>query len=67
MKIGDDVSWDTPQGRTHGVIVEKKTQDFQLAKQHFTASDDEPKFVVESDRTGARAAHAASALNVLKA
>jgi hypothetical protein len=66
MKIGDKVSWDTPQGRTQGKIVEKKTKDFQLAKQKFTASEDEPKFVVESDKTGARAAHAASALNVLK-
>ncbi|MET0820588.1 MAG: DUF2945 domain-containing protein [Aeromicrobium sp.] len=66
MKIGDKVSWDTPQGRTQGKIVEKKTKDFQLAKQHFTASDDEPKFVVESDKTGAKAAHAASALTALK-
>ena len=66
MKVGDKVSWDTSQGRTHGTIVEKKTKDFQLAEQTFTASDDEPKFVVESDKTGARAAHAASALTVLK-
>jgi plastocyanin len=66
MKVGDKVSWDTSQGRTHGTIVEKKTKDFQLAKQTFTASDDEPKFVVESDKTGAKAAHAASALTVLK-
>ena len=66
MKVGDKVSWDTPQGRTHGKIVEKKTADFQLAKQKFTASDDEPKYVVESDKTGARAAHAPSALRVLK-
>ncbi|MEJ7634920.1 DUF2945 domain-containing protein [Aeromicrobium sp.] len=66
MKIGDKVSWETPQGRTHGRIVEKKTQDFQLAGQKFTASDNEPKFIVESDKTGARAAHAASALRILK-
>lgn len=66
MKVGDKVSWDTPQGRTHGHVVEKKTKDFQLAKQSFTASDDEPKFVVESDKTGARAAHDPSALRRLK-
>ncbi|MCW2823798.1 MAG: hypothetical protein JWQ91_715 [Aeromicrobium sp.] len=65
MKIGDKVSWATPQGRTHGRIVEKKTTSFQLAKQKFTASEDEPKYVVESDKTGARAAHAPSALRVL--
>lgn len=66
MKIGDRVSWDTSQGRTQGRIVDKKTRDFQLAKQKFTASDDEPKYVVESDKTGAKAAHAPSALRVLK-
>lgn len=66
MKVGDRVSWDTPQGRTQGTIVEKKTKDFQLAKQDFKASDGEPKYVVESEKTGARAAHAPSALSVLQ-
>ena len=66
MRTGDRVSWDTPQGRTQGTIVEKKTKDFQLAGQKFTASEDEPKYVVESEKTGARAAHAPGALNELK-
>jgi hypothetical protein len=66
VDIGDKVSWDTPQGRTQGRIVDKKTTDFQLAKQKFTASPEEPKYVVESDKTGARAAHAPSALRVLR-
>lgn len=66
MKVGDRVSWNTSQGRTHGRVVERKEQDFQLAGQHFTASRDEPKLVVESEKTGARAAHDPSALRVLK-
>lgn len=66
MRIGDKVSWDTSQGRTKGTIVERRTKDFQLAKQAFKASEDEPKFIVESDKTGARAAHDPSALRVLK-
>ena len=66
MKVGDRVSWDTPQGRTQGKIVERRTKDFQLAKQKFTASEDEPKYVVESEKTGAHAAHAESALSLLK-
>lgn len=66
MKIGDRVSWDTSQGRTHGKIVEKKTKDFQLDGRQWRASEDDPKFVVESERTGAKAAHEASALRVLK-
>ena len=37
FSTGDRVSWNTPQGRTRGSIVEKKTSDFTLAGQHFTA------------------------------
>jgi hypothetical protein len=66
VKIGDRVSWGTSQGKTEGKIVDRKTKDFQLAKQHFKASEDEPKFIVESDKTGAKAAHAESALTQLK-
>jgi len=66
VKIGDRVSWGTSQGKTEGKIVDRKTKDFQLAKQHFKASEDEPKFIVESDKTGAKAAHAKSALTKLK-
>jgi hypothetical protein len=66
VKIGDKVSWGTSQGKTEGKIVDRKTKDFQLAKQHFKASEDEPKFIVESDKTGAKAAHAESALTKLK-
>ncbi len=62
MKIGDKVSCGTSQGKAEGKIVEKKTKDFQFDKQHFKASEDEPKFIVESAKTGAKAAHAESAL-----
>jgi hypothetical protein len=65
VKQGDRVRWSTSQGETEGKIVERKTKDFQLAKQHFKASEDEPKFIVESDKSGARAAHAESALKKL--
>jgi hypothetical protein len=62
---GDRVSWNTSQGRTQGVVVERKTRDFQFAGQHFTASDDEPAFIVESEKSGDRAAHKGSALRKL--
>jgi DNA ligase D-like protein (predicted 3'-phosphoesterase) len=63
LKVGDKVSWNTPQGATHGTVKEIKKKDFQLAKQKFTASDDEPMYVVESDKSGNRAAHKAGALS----
>ena len=66
VKKGDRVSWNTSQGRTRGTVVEKKTKDFTFADQHFTASSDEPAFIVESEKTGAQAAHKGSALRKLK-
>ncbi len=62
MKVGDKVTWSTSQGETEGKIVDKKTHDFQLDQQRFKASEDEPKFIVESAKTGAKAAHTESAL-----
>jgi len=63
---GDRVSWNTPQGRTRGRVVEKKEKDFEFAGQQFTASADEPAFIVESEKTDARAAHKGTALRKLK-
>jgi Hypervirulence associated proteins TUDOR domain len=62
--VGDTVTWNTSQGETTGTVVEKKTKDFQFDGQHFTASADEPAFVVESEKSGKRAAHKGSALTV---
>ncbi|MCU1689295.1 MAG: hypothetical protein JWN61_2742 [Pseudonocardiales bacterium] len=65
LKIGDDVSWRTSQGTTHGTIIKRHTADFQFDGQKFTASRDEPAFIVESAKTGAQAAHKGSALTPL--
>jgi hypothetical protein len=59
---GTKVSWNTSQGRTHGHAVEKRTSRFQFDGQAFNASDDEPYWIVESEKTGARAAHQESSL-----
>ncbi len=66
LSVGDRVSWDTPQGRTRGTVVEPKTSDFQFAGQHFTATSDEPAYIVESEKSGKQAAHKRSALRKLK-
>jgi surface antigen len=63
-EVGDQVSWNTPQGRTHGTVVEVRERDFELAQQKFTASQDNPMFIVESAKSGHRAAHRADALRV---
>ncbi len=59
---GDQVSWNTSQGETHGRVTEKRTSDFTFAGQQFRPTDADPYYIVESDRTGAQAAHKESAL-----
>ena len=59
---GDTVRWNTPQGETQGTVVEKKTKDFSFDGQKFTASSDDPAYLVESEKSGKRAAHKESAL-----
>lgn len=66
LSKGDRVSWNTPQRRTQGEVVEKKTKDFEHDGQKFTASEDDPAYVVKSEKSGATAAHQGSALNKLK-
>jgi hypothetical protein len=60
---GDQVSWKTSQGPTHGKAVEKRTKEFTFDGQKFKASDDEPYWIVESEKTGAKAAHKESSLS----
>jgi hypothetical protein len=62
LRKGTAVEWNTPQGPTDGKTVEKKTSDFQLDGNTHRATEEEPQYVVESAKTGARAAHKASAL-----
>jgi len=62
VKKGDEVSWKTPQGETEGEVVERKTDDFELYGKKRRASDDDPQVVVESDRSGKKAAHKESSV-----
>lgn len=66
LSTGDRVSWNTPQGRTRGTVQQKKTKDFEFAGQHFTASADEPAYIVKSEKSGDEAAHKGAALRLLK-
>ena len=59
---GSKVSWNTSQGMTHGKAVEKRTKEFTFDGQKFKASEDEPYWIVESEKTGAQAAHKESTL-----
>ena len=67
FKNGDRVAWDTPQGKTTGKVVEKPTSDKRVGNPgqkgtRVSASEDDPRYVVESDKIGKRAAHRPEAL-----
>ena len=67
FRKGDRVSWETPQGTTHGTVVEKLTSDARVGNEgqkgtKVTASVEDPRYVVESEKSGKRAAHRPEAL-----
>jgi hypothetical protein len=61
-KPGDGVAWNTSQGETTGRVVKKQTSPTRIKGHEVAASDENPQLIVESDRTGARAAHKPGAL-----
>ena len=63
FKAGDQVSWNTSQGKTHGKVKRKLTEDTQVKGQKITASKDDPRYLVVSDKTGEEAAHKPEALD----
>lgn len=62
LKPGDKVSWNTSQGKTQGHVVRKQTRPTHIKQHKVEASKDDPQYVVQSDKTGARAAHKPEAL-----
>jgi len=58
----DKVTWNTPQGQTTGTVVEKLTEATEVAGHHVAASIEEPQYLVESEKSGKRAAHKPEAL-----
>lgn len=59
---GDTVKWDHSQGTTTGKVVRKLTSPTKIKGHKVAASKDNPEYLVESGKTGARAAHKPSEL-----
>ncbi|RFB93262.1 hypothetical protein B5K08_13340 [Rhizobium leguminosarum bv. trifolii] len=57
LKKGDEVSWDTSQGKTEGRVVKKQTSSTKIKGHTVKASAAQPQYIVESDKSGKRAAH----------
>ena len=64
---GDKVEWNTPQGRTEGEVKEKVTGEKRIGNDgqkgtKVKGSGGDPRYVVESDKSGKQAAHKPEAL-----
>ena len=67
LEEGDKVEWETPQGKTTGEVKEKITGERRVgnANQKGTrvkGTKDDPRYLVESDKSGKQAAHRPGAL-----
>ena len=63
FKQGDRVEWSTPQGKTHGTVKKKLTSDTEVGGQKLNASEEDPRYLVESEKSGKEAAHKPDALS----
>jgi hypothetical protein len=63
FKQGDTVEWNTPQGKTRGKVKKKLTSSTEVGGQKINASDDDPRYLVESEKSGKEAAHKPDALS----
>jgi hypothetical protein len=57
FRKGDKVAWDTSQGETHGKVVRKQTSDTHIKRHKVAASNEDPQYIVQSDKSGKKAAH----------
>ncbi len=66
LKKGDHVKWKASQGETSGEVEKKLTSPIDIKSHHVAASEDNPEYLVKSDKTGKEAAHKPDALEKLE-
>ncbi len=66
LKKGDAVEWETSQGKTSGTVKKKLTKPTDIKSHHVAASEENPEYLVESEKSGKPAAHKSAALKKLK-
>lgn len=66
LKKGDQVAWETSQGKTSGTVKKKLTKPIDIKGHHVAASTDNPEYLVESEKSGGQAAHKPEALKKIK-
>ena len=62
LRKGDKVEWSSHGGKAEGKVEKKLTDDTKIKGQQIRASKDDPRYLVKSEKSGAKAAHRAGAL-----
>ncbi len=62
LKPGDEVEWQTSQGKTAGIVKRKLAAKTRIKSHIVAASKENPQYLVESKKSGGVAAHKRSAL-----
>jgi len=57
FKAGDKVTWDSSQGEIEGTVEKKLTHPMKIKTHVVKANEENPEYLVKSDKTGAEAAH----------
>ena len=60
---GDQVQWNTPQGKTRGKVKKKLTSSTEIGGQKINASEDDPRYLIESEKSGKESAHKPDSLS----
>lgn len=63
FKQGDKVEWNTPQGKTTGTVQKRVTTATKVDGTELKGTEDNPVYIVKSEKTGKRAGHKAGALS----
>ena len=67
FKVGDHVEWNSEAGRVRGTIKKKIIAPIAFKGYTVHASQDEPQYLIQSDKTDHLAMHKGSALKKIRA
>ena len=62
LRVGDHVTWKSHGGTAEGTVKKKITGDTEAAGRTVKASEEEPQYLVESEKSGGEAVHKPEAL-----
>jgi hypothetical protein len=62
LRPGDKVHWNSHGGEAVGEVEEKITKDTEAAGRKVRASQDDPQYLVKSEKSGGEAVHKPDAL-----